>query len=210
VGWLALAWVGVVPVLVYLPFNLQRRLVEGAQVPLSLLAARGMVKVFNLKSQIPDLRSKLAAGVVLILLSSTNVLLVAGNCLALRGQPAPIYRDAEEVAALDWLGGRVGFDDVVLTTYETGNYLPARVKARVFVGHGPETVRADEKKALVARFFDVTTDDAWRQQLLVQYGVDYVFWGPAERDLGEFDPEEASYLKPVYEAGGYALFEDVQ
>jgi len=32
-GWFPLAWVGVVPVLVYLPFNLQRRLVEGVQFP---------------------------------------------------------------------------------------------------------------------------------------------------------------------------------
>jgi uncharacterized membrane protein len=108
---------------------------------------------------------------------------------------------------LDWLSARVGFDDVVLTAYETGNYLPARAKARVFVGHGPETVRAEEKKALVARFFDEATGDAWRRELLAQYGVDYVFWGPAERARGAFDLTEVEYLVPIYEVGGYALFE---
>jgi hypothetical protein len=201
-GWLALAWVGVVPVLVYLPFNLQRRLVEGVQVPLSLLAALGLAR---LKWQ--GVRLRVVSGVFLVVLSLTNVMLIAGNCLSLAGRAAPIYREAEEVSALDWLNGQVEPGDVVLAAYETGNYLPARVGARAFVGLGPESVRAGEKKALVARFFDATTGDDWRQQLLAQYGVDYVFWGPAERALGGFDVGHVSYLKQLYSAGGYAVFE---
>ena len=200
--WLALAWVVVVPLLVYLPFNLQRRLVEGVQVPLSLLAALG-VSSFRLRG----FRLRVVVGILVIGLSLTNVMLVAGNCLALRGQPAPIYRDAGEVAALDWLNGRVDPGDVVLATYATGNYLPARTRARAFVGHGPESVRAGEKEALVARFFSATADEAWRRQLLAQYGVDYVFWGPAERALGDLDPGQAVYLRQVYEAEGYSIFE---
>jgi hypothetical protein len=205
--WLALAWVAAVPVLVYLPINVQRRLVEGVQMPLSLLAALGFYS-FRLQG----FRLRVVMAVLLVGLSLTNVMLVAGNCLALRGQPAPIYRDVAEVAVLDWLaeGDRVGFDDVVLATYETGNYLPARTKARVFVGHGPETIRANEKKILVARFFDAATDDAWRQQLLTRYGVDYVFWGPEEQALGAFDPKKVGYLTPVYEADNYVLFEVVE
>ena len=201
-GWLALAWVGMVSVLAYLPFNLQRRLVEGVQVPVSLLAALGVSRL-----RLQGLRLHAVVGVLLVGLSLTNVLLVAGNCLALRGQPAPIYRDAAEIAALDWLDEQVDFDDVVLAAYETGNYLPARARARVFVGHGPESVRADEKKALVARFFDATVTDVWRRQVLAQYGVDYVLWGPVERALGDFDPGRAPYLRLIYDAGGYTVLE---
>jgi len=203
--WLPLAWVAAAPLLVYLPFNLQRRLIEGAQIPLSLLAAWGLVKISPLQS--PSLKSRLFVGVVLIGLSLTNVLLVAGNSLALRGQPAPIYREAGEVAALDWLNEQIEPDDVVLSSYATGNYLPARVEARVFVGHGPESVHAGAKKEQVARFFDAATNDTWRQHLLTEYGVDYVFWGPEERALGGWNPRDADYLQPVYEASGYTLFE---
>jgi len=209
-AWLLLAWVAVVPVLVYLPFNLQRRLIEGAQIPLNLLAAWGLVKISNLRSPISNLRSRLVVGGVLIVLSLTNVLLVAGNSLALLNQPAPIYRDAGEIAALDWLNGRVEPDDVILASYATGNYLPARVGARVFVGHGPESVRAGEKKALVARFFNAATNDTWRQHLLAEYGVDYVFWGPAERALGAFDPRDTDYFNFVYEMDDYTLFEVIE
>jgi hypothetical protein len=241
-AWLILAWVGVVPFLVYLPFNLQRRLVEGVQVPLSLLAAIGLTKITKSKSKIPNpnssecgrcgsadfaqkraggaalgggwrrlsLRSRLTVGIVLVLLLPSNVMLVAGNAMALRELPAPIFRDSEEVAALDWLSHQVTPGDVVLASYETGNYLPARVGARVFVGHGPESVRAAEKKALAARFFRGATEDTWRQNLLTEYGIDYVFWGPKERDLGDFDPRMADCLRPVHGQSGYVLFEVIQ
>ena len=200
-GWLALAWVAVVPALVYLPFNLQRRLVEGMQVPLSFLAALGILNIRWKGS-----RARVVPGVLVAGLSLTNVMLVAGNCLLLQRQPAPIYRDAGEVATLDWLSEQVEPDSVVLAAYETGNYLPARVGARAFVGHGPESIRADEKKALVARFFDSKTENAWRRQLLAQYGVDYVLWGPAERRLGDL-PRQAAYLRRIYDKDGYAVFE---
>jgi hypothetical protein len=145
--------------------------------------------------------------ILLVGLSLTNLMLVAGNSLALRGRPAPIYRDAGEVAALDWLNKRAEFDDVVFASYPTGNYLPARVKARAFVGHGPESIRPDEKKALVAQFFTPATRDAWRQGLLLEYGVDWVFWGPFEQKLGDFDPAQADYLTLAYDVGGYRVFE---
>ena len=200
--WLALVWVAVVPLLVYLPINVQRRLVEGVQVPLSLLAALGFHKF-----RWQGFRLRVLSVVLLVVLSLTNVMLVAGNCLALQGQPAPIYRDRWEVAALDWLGERVQSDDVVLGAYRTGNYLPARAKARSFVGHGPESVRADEKKALVAQFFASETGDQWRRDLLSSYGVDWLFWGPIERELGRFDPRAVPYLQQVYDTMGYTIFE---
>ena len=206
-AWLALAWVGVVPLLIYLPFNLQRRLVEGVQVPLSLLAAIGLTKVTGVQSRGRNLRSRLAVSIVLVGLLPTNVMLIAGNSIALQGQPAPIFRDAGEVAALNWLGGRVEARDVVLAAYGTGNYLPARVGARAFVGHGPESVNVEQKRAVVARFFHETTDDAWRRQQLRQYSVDYVLWGPRERSLGAFQPSGADYLQPVYGQNGYFVFE---
>jgi uncharacterized membrane protein len=80
------------------------------------------------------------------------------------------------------------------------------VGARAFVGHGPESIHANEKKALVARFFDSKTENAWRRQLLAQYGVDYVLWGPAERRLGDL-PRQAAYLRRIYDKDGYAVFE---
>jgi hypothetical protein len=100
--WTAPVWVGVVPLLVYLPFNLQRRLVEGVQIPLMLLAAMGTLRLVRY------LRLTLLIVVVLAVLISTNLMLVAGNIMALRWRPSPIYRDVDEVVLLDWPGWRAG------------------------------------------------------------------------------------------------------
>jgi hypothetical protein len=207
-GWAAVAWVVVVPFLVYFPFNLQRRLVEGVQVPLSLLAAHTLHR----KDFLEKLRisRQTAAVVLLAILVPTNVTLVAGNCLTLQQRPVAVFRDSGEIMAMNWLDTHVETDDVVLSAYETGNYLPARVSARVFVGHGPETVRLDEKRALMGRFFDPTTADTWRQELLEEYGIDWVFWGPYERAQGSFDPQTAPYLETAYEHDEYAVFHVAQ
>jgi hypothetical protein len=199
-GWLALAWVGVVPVLVYLPFNLQRRLVEGVQVPLSLLAAWGAERLWR------SGRRRLVAGLLVAMLP-TALFLLAGSSAWVCTRPWPIFRDVDEIAALDWLDGRFQPNDVILATHDTGAYFPVRVGGRAFLGHGLETVDVAEKERLVARFFGATADDAWRQRLLTQYGIDYVFWGPQERRLGPFDPHTAPYLRLAYEAEGYAIFE---
>jgi uncharacterized membrane protein len=79
------------------------------------------------------------------------------------------------------------------------------VNARVLAGHDLEAMDAEEKKALIDRFFDAATDDAWRRQFLTRYGVDYVFWGPAERRLGDFDPNTVRYLSQAYQAEQYSL-----
>jgi hypothetical protein len=199
-AWLALVWVGVAAILIYIPFNLQRRLLAGVQVPLGLLAAWGAARLWRTG------RRWLVVALLLTMIPS-NCITTGGSSAWMFARSEPMFRDTAEVAALDWLGGRALPDDVVFTSYETGNYLPVRAATRVFLGHGLETVDADEKEGLVARFFDAGTDDVWRIQLLALYGVDYVFWGPAERKLGDFDPHQATYLQLLYDVDGYSLFE---
>jgi uncharacterized membrane protein len=135
----------------------------------------------------------------------TSLFILASSSVWMTRQPFPSFRDRAEVDALDWLAGHSQPGDVVLTAYDTGAYLPARVNARVLAGHDMEAMDAEEKKALIDRFFDTTTDDAWRQRFLTRYGVDYVFWGPAERDLGDFDPRRVRYLDQAYQVEQYSL-----
>ncbi|MEA3341563.1 MAG: hypothetical protein U9R15_16485, partial [Chloroflexota bacterium] len=210
-AWLPLAWVAIVPLLVYLPFNLQRRLVAGVQVPLSLLAAWGAARLWR-KSTIQHrlFRVTIRRWLVVALLATmlpTNLILLTGSSAWMFARPTPIFRDRAEIAALDWLAGQTDLSDVILTARDTGIYLPVRASARVFVGHGLETVDVDAKEAMVARFFSAPADDAWRQWLLKEYSVDFVFWGPVERALGDFDPGRTAYLRPIYNTSGYSIFE---
>jgi hypothetical protein len=199
---LPVAWVLAVPVLLYLPFNLQRRMIAGAQVPLALLAAQGLVGWLRERSR--AWRTWLLVWVAVAALS--NVLLVGMSLLEVTNRSLPAFRPPGEVAAIDWLGQHAAPDDVVLSAYQSGNLIPTRAKLRVFLGHGPETLYNEEKEEAVKRFFDPAADDDWRRELLAQYHVAWVFQGPAERALGGWDPTTAQYLVPVYDDKEYALY----
>jgi len=208
---LPVAWLLAVPVLLYVPFNLQRRMIAAVQVPLALLAARGLVAWAQGRTRTRQpgaapawRRTGLAAFVALAALS--NVLLVAGSLIEVSRRAPPIFRPAAEIAAIDWLGGHAEPDDTVLSAFETGNLIPARTGIRVFIGHGPETLYFDEKQEAVERFFAAATDDTWRQELLIQYGIAYLFYGPVERVLGAWDPASTPYLTPVYDQPGYSIY----
>lgn len=206
-------WIFIVAILLYAPITQQRRFVEGVQVPLAILAALGLcdialpwlarTRVLIALSQRPNYS---VAGlqrlivVCIIALASLSSFYVWISSVALLGfvQPYPLFRPTAELQAMDWLRANSSPNDVVFSSYWTGSFIPARAGNRVFVGQRYETIRFDEKRAVAEKFFDVTTDDAWRVALLREYRIAYVFWGKGERDLGAFDPERAPYLQCVF------------
>lgn len=210
---LLIGWCFVVPILVYLPFNLQRRLTLGVQVPLSILAALGLWWLWHnylVGNNFPIVSrwQVLSAGLV-VFLSLSNLLILLGAVLEVGRQESPIFHSGAKVSAADWLGERTTADQVVLAAYETGNFLPTRMPARVFAGHGPETAHADAKISLLTQFFS-SNDDEFHRTLLQDYGINYLFYGPAEQALGSFSPATVPYLKSVYDNGTVQIYQVVE
>ena len=195
-AWLPLAWAAALPILAYAPVNLQRRLPEGTWIALLILAALG---VDQLKR--PSWAAAVFAG---ISLPSTVLLMFGGISTALAPRQPPFFPAAEARAA-DWLRLSANRGDVVLSAYPVGNRLPARAPVRVVIGHGPETAHVAELLPAVGRFYSSADDDE-RRQLLAEQSVTYVFWGPAERELGDWDPGQLPDLIRVYEDQGYEVF----
>jgi hypothetical protein len=209
---LPVIWLALLPLLVYSPFTLQRRLSIGVQVPLCLLAAIGLIHILVLpfgrsgavrwlsRLRRYDRRGmrRLAVAAVILLTIPTNLLLLAGNSIKVIQRHAPIYHSRAELDALDWLRANTDAQDAVLCAYETGNYLPARAGNRVLLGLGTETIHAERKRDEVRRFYDPGEADAWRRELLERYEIAYVLVGPNERALGSYDPGEAAFLRRVY------------
>ena len=199
-GWLPVAWTMLIPALAYAPYNLQRRLPEGAWVALIVLALAALERVGETRAPrryfIP----------VLVLLFPSTLILYAGSLRTASRPAEPAFRPAAEVAAFKYLEAHSQPNAVVLAAFETGNALPAWAAVHVVIGHGPESVRLEELRERVAAFYDDSTTDAARLALLRELGVDYVFWGPAERALGNWDPGQAGYLQQVYAAQGVALY----
>jgi hypothetical protein len=144
-----------------------------------------------------------------LLFPSTAMLLV-GGVLAVRSPSAPLFRPQDEVRVFEYLQSQEEVNKVVLTAYETGNALPAWAPVRVVIGHGPESVKLAELEPQVRAFYTADTLDIQRMDLIRQFDVRYVLWGPAERALGSWSPYQADYLHPVYQSGTYQLFQVVE
>jgi len=139
-----------------------------------------------------------------MMLPSTALILVETGVLA--GQPAePFFRPAEEVAAFQCLADQERREAVVLSSYETGNALPAWAPVFVVVGHGPESAKIAELLPRISAFYGSGTSAQTKLALLEELGVNYVFWGPHERTLGDWDPGTADFLSPYCQVGPYRI-----
>ena len=196
-------WTLIFPILVYIPFNLQRRLVVGVQVPLVILATVGLFSLY--KKLLGARQQAFAQGGVLLFFSLTNVLLLAGSFINLAGQYPPMFQPGAHLEAIRWLANQTQ-GEVVLAAHESGNLLPAYANVRTFLGHGPETVHAKTKQGQIRTFFDQTTADTWRIDLLRQFNIRYLYYGPNEKALGDFVPEQAEYLQKVYDREEVQVF----
>lgn len=215
-----IGWLLIVPLLIYLPFNSQRRLIESWQLPLAMLAAAGLAYtvlpawrrsrvvrrlIRNPRYSVRGLTNWFIAGTML-LTSATYVLVLTEQSLRLAAQTPPSFRDGREIDALRWLDKRVTPDDVILSSYETGNFLPTLVNARAFLGHGPETAYSDEKRELVKRFYRTDTPAEWRRSFLQQWPIGYVIAGPLEAKLGTPELDALSELVLIYDQAGYRIY----
>ncbi len=214
-------WVIAAAILLYAPLNPQRRFVQGVQVPLAILAAAGFVEVLlprlarsrpwqklvtNPRYSTEGLARLLIAGFLLFMSLSNLYVLASVSVSAMVQQPDPLFRPVDELEAVTWLRENVPDTAVILGAYQSGNYIAGQGGQRVVLGHWAETVNFDSKTAAAEQFFSARTSDEWRQTILHEYNVSYVWHGPREQKLGSFNPKQAAFLYPVYQNDTISIY----
>ena len=218
-------WLLAAALLLYSPLNPQRRFIQGAQVPLAVLATAGFVSVVLPRWQAHPLWQKLTAlpryetvklrrfiiFLFLLFMSISNIYLwLDVTRIAAVTQPDLFFRPAAEVAASNWLRENAPDTAVVLGSYQTGNYVAAHAGQRVVIGHWAETVDFSGKQTAVTHFYGSDSGDAWRQEYLAALNIDYVWFSPREQALGTFHPETAVYLTRVYQNEAVSIYQTNQ
>lgn len=201
------AWFVSVPLLVYLPLHFQIMLLTGYTAPVAALATRGLFD--HILPWIAARWERLARWVpvtFLVLAALTNVYLLGWRFVELSRHHYPFYLHRDEVAAMEWLERETPPDEVVLSSFVVGHFLPGIAGDRVFLGNAVMTLDFNRKREQVAAFFGDGMSDAERAELLRRYDVRYVFYGPAERSLGSYDPEQAPFLELAYRAGEVSIY----
>ncbi|MDF1499838.1 MAG: hypothetical protein P1P76_05145 [Anaerolineales bacterium] len=198
---LPLGWVIIVPLLAYAPYNLQRRLPEGSWVALALLASYGISK-WAIDQKI---KTAVRWGVLVFSLM-TPLLLVYGGIQVARSGSMPAFREQEQVMAFEWLLENGEKDAVVLTTYASGNALPAWAPVHVVIGHGPESANLDLLRPQVERFFEGKMSEEEQSAFLAQQRVDYILSGPDGSGSGQSGQHLLEGMQLVYKSNHYAIY----
>jgi hypothetical protein len=184
--WALVIWAATTGVLLYLPFDLQRRLVVAWIVPLGMLATRGWDALrHRVGRRALTLRRIVRGGMLWALVALTPIFLVS---IAVAGAMAPhplLFLARDEKVALDWLANDTNAraSALVVAAPETGLYIPAWAGQRVWYGHRFETAHAEQRYAqLLAVYRDVDSS------LLDQpppLRAQYIWFGPREAALSE-------------------------
>ncbi|MBM4421911.1 MAG: hypothetical protein FJ030_00800 [Chloroflexi bacterium] len=215
---LMLVWLFTAMIMLYAPLQFQRRFIMGAQTPLSALAAIGLVTVVlpwirRLSAASPVARwysprrlRMLSLNLVIAFCTLSNLLLLGAYSMNAWLRSPAIFIPRGVAMAADWLR-QAAASDLTLAAYPTGNYIPARSGARTCIGHWNLTLDFYQKQDTIDRIFSREIDDTERERLLQTLKCRFLFYGPAEQQLGPFDPDSAHYFRRRYSAHGVVIYE---
>jgi len=208
-------WILVTALLIYAPVAFQRRLIEGVELPIVLLSSAALVNA--LADRAGKARGPLPGGAlgrraivlmtaVVIFSSASSGLQMARGVMRAAGGSPPWFASEEELRGMAWLEANALPGSVVLASVETGNRLPRFTHCRVFAGHFCQTRNYERKKHLVTEFFDRELPEEVRGAFLSSYGIEWLYCGPAERNLGAFDPGTSPLFAEAFRAGSVIVY----
>ncbi|KPK89362.1 MAG: hypothetical protein AMJ88_17720 [Anaerolineae bacterium SM23_ 63] len=197
---LFISWVLSNIILLYMPFNFQRRLTLGLFFPLAGLAALGLERIVGERAKI---RTTLIF--LLILSVPSNLLVIGAGISGVKRQDPSLIHLQGELEGYAWIDENTPPGSLILASPEVGNRLPAYADVRVLYGHPFETPYADTQRSLVESLYAWQGSTEEANHLIDQLDLDYVFFGERERKLGQ--PEWIEQLSLVFDSQGVEIYE---
>ncbi|MFA0778597.1 MAG: hypothetical protein RJAPGHWK_000084 [Candidatus Fervidibacter sp.] len=148
---LLIAWLVGAFLAVYLTPTAQgRKLIEGAHLPMCILAAWAWHELVLPRTVVIRRRPKM----VLLLIGGITPLtfwvsqvrnFLQNDAIALHYGGVPFYLRESHLRLMSWLAHHTRPDDAILCNYPLGNYTPVLTGRRVFVGHWAGTLQVAKK-----------------------------------------------------------------
>jgi hypothetical protein len=186
-GKLIVSWAVVSMILIFIPWNLQRRFLTGIYVPLAGLSIFGIEVIIEKIS----IKLKTIAIILFCLIVPTNIIVLLSGIQAAASQDPKIYISSSVTEGIDWLNDNSEQDDIVLANEKNGLYIPSMTGRKVIYGHPFETIDAEREKVFVKNFFQGDLSTEMSQVQLETKGVDYIFY---EIDLAQ---DFAAWMKEL-------------
>jgi len=194
-----IAWAGAGLVLMLLPFGLQRRMMAGIFIPLSILAVEGIEVISRCSAS----RFRRIALVTTLFSVPTMLLVLAAGIFGGVSHDLSLGITPAEKQAFQWIQKNTPTESVILASPTLGGFIPGWTGRRVVYGHPFETIMADEKKGQVEAFFRSNGSvEAFAQPGLNT--VEFILWGPREKAYG--NSKGLSGYPQVFSSGDVQIY----
>lgn len=147
---------------------------------------------------------RFAAASLLVAVSMPSTIYVYADFFVRLHHPKPTWRyylPEHTLSAIDWLKKNAADGEVVLSSIDTGQFIPRLYDVKVFIAQDLLTANFNEKIGIVYRFYQNKEDDLFKRWIVEQYNIRYVFFGPFEHFPNGMDPDEHPWLEPVFSQG---------
>lgn len=187
-----LTWIIANFMLLYLPFDFQRRFMMGLQIPIIIMGFTCFIEIVKNKNKY----FKTAIISILILLSIPSSIIVFNS----RAQNKSWNIDKDLTNMFEWINNNKISNKNFLSHSYIGNLTPAFTSNRTYVGHWSESIDFNNRKNFVKEFFK--SNNNFKIKFLNKHNINYVVYGPIEKSLGNLD---INIFKRVYSIGEYDL-----
>lgn len=211
---LVVVWVVVIFILLYSPLSFQRRVSEGAHIPIAILAVCGIFFVVDYFSGL--VVEKARKGVRVVLLTCIFLMLIVGSLYVSFSETSAIAQDspesyayylrAPELQAMKVLKDHTSDKDAVLANVFYGNIIPGVTGRKVFFGHAVQTPFFDAKVNVTDKFL-LSKDDKAAYKFLKDNHISFIFLGIADSMVRYgFNPAARPYLEKAYDFQGVQIY----
>ncbi len=190
-----------------IPLSFQRKLIEGAEIPIIILGTFGLIWVIN---KLKQKYWKITVITLVIIFSSLSIIPIELDYAKLANtQSREIYLDHYEKQAFDWLKANYGDKHpLVLSKDFRGGYLVWMAGMKVYVGHWTETIDFFHGKIdTVAKFMNGEMNRKEMLNFLNENKIDLIYSGADE----QFNPPlELLRLTKIYENPTIRIFQVIK
>jgi len=212
---LLICWIVSNSLLLYsYPLLLQEgRALLGLQMPLVMLSSRAVFDTIlpatGLDWQKAGSSSKklLATSLVCIIIAFTfpsTCYNIFQRVSRLKHYPEAFSLTQEEFDALDFLRATPG-TGIVLSCERIGSYVPRLTARESFLGQYDLPSR-DSRVDAAGAFFASDTAESVRREILEENHIGFIFYGRHEREMGDFSPTQARYLKLIFHRSSVDIY----
>lgn len=198
-----LVWIISHSAVMYFPLPFQRKLFEGLEVPVVILAVYGLKIIYD--NYFPK-EKKAAFLILFFFFSSLNSVWLPVRLIKELKENKDYYLSYQDWIAFKWMKNHLYSEEVILSSSSTAKFIPAILEKPVYAGHWSQTVDLYDKLQKSRRFYSGENTEEEALEFIKDANIKVVYLGEREKEIFKIDNLKYRFLDKVYDIGNVRIY----